>query len=208
MSSPLLPIALDVQAWNALLNPSLTMPSGYTRQDSYTYTPPTPSLPFPSNVSSGKDGIPELVGIYPNVNAPGNLGLIDIGPDANNAPTFWNWIANGPSKSDLRYLAQNHNGVPGSSNWLATPDNPATVKGGPGLKASDESYLQGIIGQPRVIPLFSSVSGQGSNTFYTIIGFAAVTIVEADLQGGNKHITLQPVSLLDPTGVYDGQLEV
>jgi hypothetical protein len=152
-------------------------------------------------VSSKPDGIPELVGIYPNSNAPGNFGLVDIGPNANDAPAFWNWIKNGPSASDLTYLANNNNGVSGSSTWQATPTNPATLKGGPGLKASDESYLQGIIGEPRIMPLFSAVDGNGQNATYTIVGFAAVTIVEADLTGNNKHITIQPVAVPDPTAV-------
>jgi len=199
-NSLLLPIGLDMNAWNALLN-NIAMPSGYTKQDNYTATQPTPSNPYPNNVSNGGDGIPELAGIYPNVNAPGNFGLIDLGPNNNSAPAFWNWITNGPSPADLQYLAQNRNGVSGSSTWQATPSNPATVKGGPGLKASDESYLQGIIGQPRIMPLFSSVSGQGSNTFYTIVGFAGVTLVDAKLTGNGKHITIQPMAAMDQTAI-------
>src|SRR5207248_1072314 len=130
--SLLLPIALDMNAWNALLA-GTSLPSGYSSQDQHTYTPPQPGLKAPTNVSSKPDSIPELVGIYPNVNAPGNFGLIDLGPDANDAPAFWSWIAKGPSAADVTYLANNHNGVSGSSNWQATPANPATLKGGPGL---------------------------------------------------------------------------
>jgi Flp pilus assembly protein TadG len=199
-NSLLLPIALDVNAWNAFLSSS-SMPPGYTSQDNYTVTSPTPSNPSPGNVTSGADGIPEMVGIYPNVNAPGNWGLIDIGPDTNSAPSFWNWITNGPSPADLQFLAQNRNGVPGSSAWQATPSSPATLKCGPGLKASDESYLKGIIGQPRIMPIFSACTGVGQNATYTIVGFAGVTLVDAVLTGGNKHITIQPITAMDQTAV-------
>ncbi len=198
--SLLLPVALDVVAWTALLE-GTALPPGYTRQDEYTSTAPQPGRKAPGNVVSAPDGIPELVSIYPTANAPGNFGLIDIGLDANDAPTFWDWITNGPSASDIIYLAKNHNGVSGSSAWQATPGNAAVLKGGPGLKASDESYLQDIIGQPRIMPLFSALSGNGENTTYTIVGFAAVTIVDADLTGNNKHITIQPVALPDSTAV-------
>jgi Flp pilus assembly protein TadG len=196
----LLPIALDVNAWTALIN-NTTMPSGYTRQDSFTYATPTSAVAAPKNVTSGADGIPELQGIYPNSNAPGNFGLIDIGPDANDAPTFWDWITNGASADDMTYLAANHNGVAGSKDFQATPYYPATLKAGPGLKASDESYLQAIIGQSRIMPLFSGVQGNGQNATYTIIGFAPITLVDADLSGNNKHITVQPVPVVDPTAV-------
>lgn len=198
--SPLLPIGLAADAWQALLNKT-PLPSGYTSADQYRFTTPQPGNLPPNNVSKQADGIPELTGIYPNPNAPGNFGLVDIGPNANDAPAFWNWISNGPSASDLTYLAANRNGVSGSSSWQATPSQPATIKGGPGLKASDQSYLQGIIGQQRIMPLFSQVSGTGQNATYTIVGFAAVTIMDASLTGNNKYITIQPVTVVDPTVV-------
>ena len=51
------------------------------------------------------------------------------------------------------------------------------------------------------MPLFSAVNGNGQNATYTIVGFAGVTIVEADLTGNNKHLTIQPVAIPDPTAV-------
>jgi hypothetical protein len=200
--SLLLPIALDVNAWNALLNKT-AMPAGYSTQDNWTVVRPTSSVSWPSNVTPGGDNIPELVGIYPNKNAPGNFGLIDIGPDNNGAPAFWNWITNGPSGDDLIYLAANRNGVSGSSTFQASPANPATLKCGPGLKASDESYLTGIFGEPRIMPIFSSVQGNGQNATYTIVGFAGITLVEAQLTGNSKHITIQPLAALDDTAAVN-----
>jgi Flp pilus assembly protein TadG len=196
MNSLLLPIALDATAWNAMVSLG-TMPTGYTVQDLYTVVRPTTTLQSPNNVTSGTDGIPEMVGVYPNPIMPGDFGLVVLGPDTSAAGDFQNWITNGPSTADLTYLAQNQNPVSGSTTWTASVSAPATVTAGPGLKASEQTALQSIIGQPRIMPLYSTAA----NGTYTITGFAGVTIVEAVLTGSNKHITIQPTAVLDPTAV-------
>src|SRR6185369_17026991 len=101
------------------------------------------------------------------------------------------WINNGPSPADLSYF--------GTNGLQATPSQPATMKGGPGLKSTLISNLAGIVGQPRVIPLFSSFSGSGSNTQYTIVGFAGVTIVSATGQGSNIQVIVEPTAVIDTT---------
>lgn len=49
------------------------------------------------------------------------------------------------------------------------------------------------------MPLFSSYSGQGSNTYYTVVGFAGVTVVKASGSGSNISIAFQPMLAIDPT---------
>src|SRR5207244_1176001 len=113
------------------------------------------------------------------------------------SPTFSNWIENGSSPSDMSHF--------GSGGIQATSSSPLTMQGGPGLKSDLVSDLQNVIGQPRVVPLFSSVSGNGSNTTYTIVGFAGVTIVQASGSGSNIQVTLQPAMAIDSTVTTSGQ---
>jgi hypothetical protein len=73
------------------------------------------------------------------------------------------------------------------------------MKGGPGLKSTLVSNLADIVGQPRVVPLFSSYSGNGANTQYTVVGFAGITIVSATGHGSNIQVIVQPTIVTDPT---------
>jgi Flp pilus assembly protein TadG len=189
INGKLLPIAVDVNLWNSFIATGKS-PDG-TTSDSYSVTSPSANNPAPGNVTSGGDGIPEFNAVYPNSNSPGNFGLVNIGPPSSATPTFENWILNGPSPADLSYF--------GSNGLQATPNAPATVNGGPGLKSVLQTYLQDVIGQERIVPLFSSYSGNGSNTQYTIVGFAGVTIVSATGSGSNMQIIVQPIAVVDPT---------
>lgn len=185
----LLPIAIDYNLWTAFLNTGLS-PDG-TRHDDYTAKRPTGSLPAPNNVSTGPDQIPEFAEVYPNDLAPGNFGLLSIGPGANDTPTYRTWIANGSSPSDMAHFGPN--GI------QASLTNPVRMKGGPGLKSTLVSDLQAIVGLQRIIPLYSTYDGTGSNTYYDIVGFAGVTIVKAEGSGSNIDIRVQPISVVDRT---------
>jgi hypothetical protein len=87
----------------------------------------------------------------------------------------------------------------GSDGFQATPSHPATCAGGPGLKSTLVSNLAGIVGQQRIVPLFSSYSGNGSNTQYTIVGFAGITIVSATGSGSSISVIVQPMVVTDLT---------
>ncbi len=187
----LLPIAVDVNFWNTFISTGKS-PDG-TISDNFSATLPNSTTQAPNNVSSGADGVPEFNDVYPNSNSPGNFGLISIGAPATSTPSFRNWIDNGASPSDLSYF--------GSDGLQATPSNPATMAGGPGLKSTLVSDLASVVGQPREVPLFSSVSGNGANTQYTVVGFAGVTIVSATGSGHNIQVVVQPTTVIDPTAV-------
>ena len=74
-----------------------------------------------------------------------------------------------------------------------------------------QDHLAAIIGQPRLLPLFKpastspyqAASGNGSNTTYSIVGFAGVTVTSVSGAGVNLSICVQPCSVLDPTAVFD-----
>jgi len=175
-------VALDYNEWTNFYNTGL---SG----DGNTYT--------------GSNGKPQLQ-VYPDPgNAPGQFGLLSIGPPATDTPTFSTWIDNGPSSSDIQYLLNNK---------LAPVSltSPESWSGGPGMKSTLQSDFASRIGQPALIPLFMPVStnpyqaasGNGSNATYSIVGFAPVTISEADGRGSNMNISVQPMAANDSTAVW------
>jgi hypothetical protein len=161
--------------------------------DDFTVRVPTGTLKPPANVTEGWDNIPEISDVYPNKTSPGNFGLVNLRytNPVNNTPTFESWIRNGPTVADMQTF--------GADGFQATPGAPVQIKGGPGMKSSLQSALESIIGQPRAVPLFSAYTGNGSNTDYTIVGFAGVTVVKASGRGSNMEIVFQPSILIDAT---------
>jgi len=178
----LMPVALDVNAWNTFIATGVS-PDGTTQL--------------------GTNGQPQLQ-VYPSPgNAPGNFGLLSVGPPSTNTPTFSTWINNGESPSDMQYLST-HNLMP------VSPSSPQPWAGGPGMKSALQSDFASAMGQGRLIPLFQPVStspyqaanGNGSNATYNIVGFVGVTITQADGRGNNMNISVQAATVIDPTLVY------
>lgn len=190
-NSLLLPIGVDVNYVNTL------MATGKSADgivyDNFTATSLNANLPAPLNVSNGPDNIPELAGVYPDSTSPGNFGLLNLNftHPVNNEPQFSKWILYGPTSSDL--------GSFGVNGFQASPSSPTVVKGGPGWKSALQTDLKSIVGQSRILPLFTTYSGQGSNTYYTVVGFLAVTVVKAEGRGSNETIIFQPMIAVDPT---------
>jgi len=185
----LLPFAIDVLLWNAFLA-SGRSPDGLVH-DAYAVASPSSATGPPNNVTSGADNLPEFTDMYPNQNSPGNFGLVSIGPPATDLPTFQNWIDNGSSPSDMAFF--------GPDGLQATPASPLAMAGGPGVKNPVNYSLQAVIGEPRSVVLFSACTDSGSNMTYTAVGFAGVTVVQADGHGQKMQITIQPSNVIDPT---------
>jgi Flp pilus assembly protein TadG len=178
----ILPVALDYKVW-----------------DQFYATGQSPDGTIHSNATNGN---PELH-VYPSPgNAPGNFGLLDVGPPANNVPAFRNWIDYGETPNDISYLL-NNNLLPVSM------QSPKSWKGGPGLKSTLQTDFNSQMWLPNLIPLFKAVSyspyqaasGNGSNTYYAIVGFVGVDISNATGRGSNMDISIQPMAVIDPTAV-------
>ncbi|HEV3119826.1 MAG TPA: pilus assembly protein TadG-related protein [Gemmataceae bacterium] len=178
----ILPVALDYKVW-----------------DQFYATGKSPDGTIHSNAINGS---PELhVYPYPG-NAPGNFGLLDTGPPANNVPAFRNWIDDGQTPNDISYLL-NNNLLPVSM------QSPKSWKCGPGLKSTLVSDFNSQMWKPNLIPLFQAVSyspyqaasGQGQGATYAIVGFVGVDISNATGSGNNMDISIQPMAVVDPTAV-------
>lgn len=181
LTCPLLPIAMDETTWNNLINNGVG-------SDNYSYNSTTKA------VSSGTDGIKE-VSLYPDSDGSlpsGNRGTVDIGSSNNSTADLSRQILYGPNEADLAYFGGKVQ-IP-SSGLLA-------LNGDTGLSAGIKDDLAAIIGQPRAIPIFRSVSGPGNNATYQICKFVGIRILYVKLTGSpsGKQVIVQPAPVFDGT---------
>lgn len=178
-----LPLALHVNTWNALLAGTKT--SG----DKYTYDEEAGTL------SLGGDGVNEL-NLYPGAGAdqlpPGNFGTVDIGSANNSTADISRQIRYGLNEADLAYYG---------GEFKLGPGGTLLLEGDTGLSAAIKDDLEAIKGLPRAIPLFNHVAGPGNNAVYTIVGFAGIRIMNVKLTGAmsKKAVIIQPAHLVDDT---------
>jgi hypothetical protein len=141
------------------------------------------------SVSNGSDDVPE-VHLYAYDNAPGNFGLLNIGPGSG-------------SESDLAYqilhdIPSEHLEMTFGStdfHFLDDDGDPAAypIPGNPGFKAGLEDALQSRIGDIVGIFLHNAVQGNGSNTQYTVVSLRYVRVMAVNLGGNPKYVRVQPV---------------
>ncbi len=165
--------------------------------DDYTYDPVT------GTVSPGGDGIPEMK-LYPNKDGicgqedlPGNFGTIDIGPSNNSTDDIRRQIIYGISQADLDAiggLLMTDEGGGNFSQWL---------EGDTGVSTTVRFELDDIIGQPRLIPLYSVAVGNGNNTEYKIVKFVGARVMDVNMTGAlqNRNVVVQPCQVSCPSAI-------
>src|SRR4029077_18354334 len=113
----------------------------------------------------------------------GNFGTVDIGNDNNSTADLSRQIRFGINESDLAYI--------GGALQLG-PDGTLLLNGDTGISAAIKDDLESVKGQPRAICIYSTVTGNGNNAMYTIVGFVGVRIMKVKLTGNPKYVTIQP----------------
>ena len=176
----ILPITLDVGTWDDLILNGVG-------SDEFSYDEAT------HTVSAGADSIKE-VSLYPHGNAilpPGNRGTVDFGHQGNSTADIARQIVHGLNASDLAHFG-------GELDLNAVP---MQINGDTGLSAGIKDELESIKGEPRMIPLFSTVSGPGNNAEYTIVRFVPIRILFVKLTGrpSSKRVVIQPAVYSDPS---------
>src|SRR3954447_2609969 len=150
----ILPYALDLQTWNSLIANS--------GSDNYRWNATT------KQVEAGSDGLVE-VNLYPQgTGSAGNRGTVDIGSSNNSTADIARQILNGISPSDMAAMG-------GKLEFDAS--GKLNLNGDTGISAGVKNELASIKGQPRVIPIFSTVSGNGNNANYTIVKWQGVRVM-------------------------------
>ena len=171
----MLPFALDLESWNDMLNG--------IGPDDWTWNAAT------SQVEAGSDGILEL-NLYPQgTGSPGNRGTVDIGSDNNSTADISRQILDGVTPADLA-----HHG--GSLEFNSSGE--LFLNGDTGISAGIKDELLAIKGKPRVVPLYTQVTGPGNNAQYTLVKFVGVRICEVKLTGpnGSKRVMVQPTQIV------------
>jgi Flp pilus assembly protein TadG len=170
-----LPYALDIDTWNALLAGNAT--------DQWTWNPAT------QTITAGADGVKE-VNLFPQgTGSPGNRGTVDIGSSNNSTSDLARQIVYGISPSDLAH----HGGK------LEFDENgELELTGDTGISAGVKDELDSIKGKPRLIPIFSEVNGPGNNAQYTIVHWAGIRIMDVKLTGAmsQKRVIIQPCPMV------------
>jgi hypothetical protein len=141
----------------------------------------------------GSDGIPEF-SFYPNRTTAGNFGTVNIGNAANSTSELIDQIVNGVSEAD----AAMHGGKIGVGSY----------SGDPGISAGMKDGLAAILGQPRTVMLYDTVTGTGATTEYNVVGFAGVRIMsywvtettDEEVKKGFR-VVLQPAAVVDDSAV-------
>ncbi len=188
----ILPFALDLESWELV--------EAGTGPDNYTWDPDADPP-----VSTPGDGIAEA-DLYPHTDETlpnsGNRGTVDIGHHGNSTADIKRQILNGTNEADLADLG---------GEVSASEEDPLILDGDTGLSAGFESELISIIGQPRLIPIFSEVDeGNGDNAQFTIIKFVPVVILSVDITGmpATLHVDFQPSTISDACVVIDLDEEI
>lgn len=146
-------------------------------------------------VQPGSDGILEFNLFPQGIGAPGNRGTVNIGVTNNSTATVVQQILNGISSADL-------SNYPGGQ--LALDGNGTLIlPGNPGISAGFKSALASIIGQTRLIPVFSQVTGNGNNAEFTIVQWFGIRVLDVNLTGSmsTKHLTVQPANVFVKQGI-------
>ena len=171
----ILPFALDLESWEAA--------RAGVGDDDYHYDAATGS------VVSGGDGTAE-VNLYPKgTGAPGNRGTVDIGNSNNSTADISRQIVKGISRNDLDEL-----GKP----LELSSDGTLQLNGDTGISAGVKDELASLIGETRILPVFSSVSGNGNNASYTIVKWVGVRILDVKLTGAlsQKKVIAEPAPIV------------
>jgi Flp pilus assembly protein TadG len=176
----ILPFALDEVTWNSML-------SG-CGSDDWNWNEEA------GTITAGTDGVREMNLFPQGTGSPGNRGTVDIGSSNNSTNDIARQIVYGVSPADLAY----HGG-----SLVFDGSGQLPLNGDTGISAGVKDELASIIGQPRIIPIFSQVTGPGNNAIYTIVKFVGIRVLDVKLTGNmsSKRVIIQPAKIVSGGGI-------
>lgn len=180
-TTKLLPFTVHIDTWKNAINGN--------GPDVWNFNTNTRTL------SKASDGIHEMKLFPQKGTTPGNFGTVDIGGANNSNADTTRQILYGPNQADLDKLG---------GTCALGEDGTLILQGDTGISAGFKDELEYIRGQPRIIPIYTTVTGQGNNTYFTIVAFGGIIITDVQLTTGNKYVTIQPEYVQDPTAVRGG----
>jgi len=175
----ILPFALDERTWSGLVEEHA--------EDNWTWDSRT------GMIHECPDGIREI-NLYPRENgAASDRGTVDIGGQSSASDVAYQ-ILHGVSAEDL----QHHNGV-----LDLDGKKRLRLPGEKGISAGVQDELEQIKGEPRILPLFRTVSSSDHKATYTIVRFVGVRVMEVQLRGPSraKRVIVQPAAIAVPGAI-------
>jgi len=142
------------------------------------------------DVAMGADGIPEIL-LFPSDAAPGNFGLLQIGPGSGDVDDLAVQIENGIADADFEHSISDV-----FPNFVEDGGDPVIyeVTGSTGLKAALKAALDPRIGDTVGVFLHDGfVEGGGTNAVYRLTQLRYVRLVSVDLEGTEKGLLVQPI---------------
>ena len=214
---PVIPFAVDEAVWeDQIVNGNGPDEYTYDADNENVLTAPdmTPEIRlFPEQLGPpSQGGHPQVEGAEAgDTNAgSGNFGLLNIGPSTGTAgtSTIVRQINEGISAEDLNDMT----GEPMIRFYNQVSGEPVVfnavsydVTGDPGIKAGVEDAMQAKIGEVVGFFLYKSVTEQGSNAIFDIVGMRFGRVMQVELSGsvggGNttmKAIIIQKVAYYGP----------
>ncbi len=129
---------------------------------------------------------------------PGNWGTLDIGNSNNSTADLSNQILDGLRQEDLDALYADGR-IP--TNEYIDAGAPFSANGDPGLSSGIKNAVQQVEGTTKLIPIYDTVSGQGANVEFHVVGWGAVEVVDSQWGGAkNTYVRIKKAYL------YDGYL--
>ena len=173
---PILPFAMDKYSWDQMVAGNAS--------DNWKWDASA------QKVTSGQDNARE-VNLYPiGTGSPGNRGTVDIGNPNNSTADLSRQIRNGINASDMAWM-------PGGKLDLSATGT-LLLGGDTGMSNGIKDDLAAIIGQTRVIPLFTNVGGNGNNAEYTIVQFVGIRVMAVNLTGNpsSRYVMVEPANVM------------
>ncbi len=118
---------------------------------------------------------------------PGNWGTCDIGSSTNSTSDMRDQILDGLRQKDLDALYADSR-IPSNTEIDSTQN--LYLNGDPGLSSGMKSAVEAIHGKTKLIPIYDSVAGAGSNVEFHVVGWAVCEIVDSHW-GGSKNTYVQ-----------------
>lgn len=137
------------------------------------------------------DGKQEVLLFSDGKHAPGNYGSIDIGSASNGTPELERQILYGPTEADFQHRDFQDKLAADGALYA-----PFSATGDTGISNGVKDEFEAIVGQARIVPLYSTVTRTGNNTTYEITGFASMVITGVKLTGNPKQVWAQPSALI------------
>ncbi len=117
----------------------------------------------------------------------GNSGTVNLVGNINSTNTLRRHIVEGLSAEEMEWL-------PNGRMELGA-DGTMVLNGNTGISAGMQHALSQVLEQPKILPLYSTASGNGNNAQYTIVGFTGVQINSFSFKGSKnsaKNIMISP----------------